>query len=121
MDSLAALSGLGYSRPLVAEALKQVGLLLPLWSCQCMRASSGIAQCLTRHQHRCKALLLGLPIPASYLCVYPVCTSQQACSVQQQDAGANSSRTHDAAPVVAHEAEQWPCRLTMTCKGRWTC
>ena len=43
MDSLAALSGLGYSRPLVAEALKQVGLLLPLRYCQCMEPSSGIA------------------------------------------------------------------------------
>ena len=34
MDSLAALSGLGYNRPLVAEALKQVSLLLPLWYCE---------------------------------------------------------------------------------------
>ena len=34
METLAALSGLGYSRPVVAEALKRVSLLLPLWYCE---------------------------------------------------------------------------------------
>lgn len=47
MDSLTALSQLGYSRPLVAEALKQVSCLAP--SCLCLMASLA---CALRFQHR---------------------------------------------------------------------
>ena len=80
VDSLAALSGLGYSRPLVAEALKQVSLLLPLWYWHEVQlwhrpmlhyASEG----------RCKEILPGMQVLAISMCLYPVCTSQLTGSV----------------------------------------
>lgn len=120
MDSLATLSGLGYSRPLVAEALKQVSLLLPLWHCQCMKSSSGIAQCFITHQkgaarRSCQACQ---SLPSPCVCILCAHLSLQALC---QDASSIASRTLDAAPLVAHAAELSPCRLTMTCKGRWIC